>query len=35
VNYDDNGDVASDMAIVQVQDGEFVDQETIAASDLV
>ena len=35
VNYDDNGDVASDMVIVQVQDGEFTDQETIPASELV
>ena len=35
VNYDDNGDVASDMVIVQVEDGEFVDQETIPAGDLI
>ncbi|MGB9987232.1 ABC transporter substrate-binding protein [Salarchaeum japonicum] len=34
VNYDSNGDVASDMVIVQVEDGEFVDQETIPAEDL-
>lgn len=35
VNYDENGDVASDMVIVQVEDGEFVDQETIPAGDLI
>jgi branched-chain amino acid transport system substrate-binding protein len=35
VNYDDNGDVASDMVIVQVQDGEFEDQRTIPADELV
>ena len=35
VNYDENGDVASDMVIVEVQDGEFVDTETIPAEDLV
>ena len=35
VNYDENGDVASGMAIVQVEDGEFVDQETIPAEDLI
>jgi branched-chain amino acid transport system substrate-binding protein len=35
VNYDDNGDVASDMVIVQVQDGEFTNQETVPAGDLV
>ena len=35
VNYDDNGDVASDMVIVQVEDGEFVDQETVPAGDLI
>jgi branched-chain amino acid transport system substrate-binding protein len=35
VNYDDNGDVASDMVIVQVQEGEFVNQDTIPAGDLV
>jgi branched-chain amino acid transport system substrate-binding protein len=33
VDYDDNGDVASDMVIVE--DGEFVDQRTIPAEDLV
>jgi branched-chain amino acid transport system substrate-binding protein len=35
VNYDENGDVASDMVIVQVEDGEFVDQETIPAGELI
>ena len=35
VNYDANGDVASDMVIVAVDDGEFVDQKTISAEDLV
>jgi len=35
VNYDANGDVASDMVIVAVEDGEFTDQETIPAGDLV
>ena len=35
VNYDENGDVASDMVIVQVEDGEFVDQETVPAGDLI
>lgn len=35
VNYDENGDVASDMVIVQVQDGEFQDQETVPADELV
>ena len=35
VNYDENGDVASDMVIVSVEDGEFVDQRTIPAEDLV
>lgn len=35
VNYDENGDVASDMVIVAVEDGEFVDQRTIPAEDLV
>ena len=35
VNYDDNGDVASDMVIVQVEDGEFVDRETVPAGDLI
>ena len=35
VNYDDNGDVASDMVIVQVSDSEFQDQETIPASELI
>jgi len=35
VNYDENGDVASDMVVVQVVDGSFEDQETIPASELV
>lgn len=35
VNLDENGDVASDMVIVQVEDGEFADQETIPAEDLI
>lgn len=35
VDYDDNGDVASDIVVVQVVDGEFEDQATIPASDLV
>ncbi|WP_232700872.1 ABC transporter substrate-binding protein [Halobacterium wangiae] len=35
VNYDENGDVASDMVVAQVVDGEFEDQETIPASELV
>jgi len=35
VDYDENGDVASDMVVVEVVDGEFQDQETIPASDLV
>ena len=35
VNYDENGDVASDMVIVQVEDGEFVDQETVPADELI
>ena len=35
VNYDENGDVASDMVIVQVEGGEFADQETIPAGDLI
>ncbi|MFC7203008.1 ABC transporter substrate-binding protein [Haloferax namakaokahaiae] len=35
VNYDDNGDVASDMVIVQVADGEFENQDTIPADELV
>ena len=35
VDFDDNGDVASDMVVVSVEDGEFVDQETIPAEDLV
>ena len=35
VNYDDNGDVASDMVIVSVEDGAFTDQETIPADELV
>jgi branched-chain amino acid transport system substrate-binding protein len=35
VDYDDNGDVASDMAIVEVIDGQFEDVETIPADELV
>lgn len=35
VDYDDNGDVASDMVIVEVVDGEFQDQTTIPADELV
>ena len=35
VNYDDNGDVASDMVIVKVTDGSFEDQKTIPADELV
>lgn len=35
VDYDENGDVASDMVIVQVEDGEFADQDTIPANDLI
>jgi branched-chain amino acid transport system substrate-binding protein len=35
VDYDDNGDVASDVATVRVVDGEFEDQETIPADELV
>ncbi|MFC7070066.1 ABC transporter substrate-binding protein [Halobaculum lipolyticum] len=35
VNYDENGDVASDMVIVSVEDGQFTDQETIPADELI
>jgi len=35
VNYDDNGDVASDMVVVQVVDGAFENQRVIPAGDLV
>lgn len=35
VDFDENGDVASDMVIVEVSDGEFQDGETIPADDLV
>ncbi|MFB6132314.1 MAG: ABC transporter substrate-binding protein, partial [Halanaeroarchaeum sp.] len=35
VNFDDHGDVASDMAIVKVVDGEFRNQKTIPAEELV
>jgi len=35
VNYDDNGDVASDMVVVEVVDGEFANQRTVPAGDLV
>jgi len=35
VDYDANGDVASDMVVVQVVDGAFEDQRTIPADDLV
>ncbi|PSQ07183.1 hypothetical protein BRC97_04295 [Halobacteriales archaeon QS_6_71_20] len=35
VDYDENGDVASDMVIVEVQDGQFTDRETIPADELV
>lgn len=35
VNYDDNGDVASDMVVVKVEDGEFVNKNVVPASDLV
>jgi len=35
VNYDDNGDVASDMVVVEVVDSEFTNQRTVPASDLV
>ncbi|SEL25883.1 ABC transporter substrate-binding protein [Haloferax larsenii] len=35
VNYDDNGDVASDMVIVQVEDGTFANKDTIPADELV
>lgn len=35
VNYDKNGDVASDMVIVRVENGKFKDQRTIPAEDLV
>ena len=35
VNYDDNGDVASDMVVVKVEDGKFVNKNVVPASDLV
>lgn len=35
VDFDDNGDVASDMVIVEVSDGEFQDGDTIPADELV
>ncbi|WP_256300033.1 ABC transporter substrate-binding protein [Haloarchaeobius salinus] len=35
VDFDDNGDVASDMVVVEVVDGEFEDQEVIPADELV
>jgi branched-chain amino acid transport system substrate-binding protein len=35
VNYDDNGDVASDMVVVKVEEGSFVNKEVIPAEDLV
>ncbi len=35
VNFDDNGDVASDMVVVEVKDGKFADQRTITADELV
>ncbi|MBV0903178.1 ABC transporter substrate-binding protein [Haloarcula salina] len=35
VNYDSNGDVASDMAVVKVEDGSFTDQRTIPANELI
>ena len=35
VDYDENGDVASDMVVVEVVDGEFTNQRTVPASDLV
>jgi len=35
VNYDENGDVASDMVVVEVVDGEFTNQRTVPADDLV
>ena len=35
VNYDDNGDVASDMVVVKVENGEFVNKNVVPASDLV
>ena len=35
VNYDENGDVASDMVVVEVVDGEFTNQRTVPAGDLV
>ncbi|MFB6223237.1 MAG: ABC transporter substrate-binding protein [Haloarcula sp.] len=35
VNYDENGDVASDMVVVQVSEDEFKDQQTIPASELI
>jgi branched-chain amino acid transport system substrate-binding protein len=35
VDFDENGDVASDMVIVEVVDGEFQDQDVIPADELV
>lgn len=35
IDYDDNGDVASDMAVVEVVEGAFEDQETVPADELV
>ncbi|MEA5387784.1 hypothetical protein VB779_12590 [Haloarculaceae archaeon H-GB11] len=35
VNYDDNGDVASDMVVVKVEDGSFNDKRTIPADQLI
>lgn len=35
VNYDENGDVASDMVVVAVENGEFTNKETIPAEELV
>ncbi|WP_435347408.1 ABC transporter substrate-binding protein [Haloarchaeobius sp. HRN-SO-5] len=35
VDYDDNGDVASDMVVVEVVDGAFEDQQVIPADELV
>jgi branched-chain amino acid transport system substrate-binding protein len=35
VNYDDNGDVASDMVVVKVEEGKFANKDVIAAEDLV
>jgi len=35
VDFDENGDVASDMVIVEVSDGEFQDGDTIPADELV